>query len=184
MNNSVVVLTRTYHKDGDILEKNLISTINIFLNRNKYKFGIILDDESLEDHILGDYLLNRTDYIFYETLPNKYLELFQALAYPHMSWGYDRQQWSTFYFDTFVKEDIIGIVDSDSTFTSYLTNNNFIKDNKILIKGISPIAPYVNPYHKDNYIYMSGSHYENDNIALGFETKYNLMITNLMPIFF
>ena len=58
MSHKIIILTRTYFKDGDILMKNLCSTLNIFVNRDKYKFGIILDDETIKDHTLGELLLN------------------------------------------------------------------------------------------------------------------------------
>jgi hypothetical protein len=187
MNNKIIILTRTFFKDEEILIKNLCKTFNIFVNRDKYKLGVILDDETKEDHILGDKLLNNilADNVYYEPLRSDYKDLFQALAYPCMSWGYDRQQWSTFYMDTYVEQDIIGVVDSDSTFTSYLTDESiFTKNGKIKIKCIKPVAPYINPHSKTDIIYISGSHYDNDNIALKFEAEYNLMITNIMPIFF
>lgn len=185
---SVVILTRTYCKDGNILQKNLISTLNIFVNRDKYKFGIILDDETLEDHHLGDHLLNNkmTDYIYYEALPDNHRELFQALAYPYMHWGYDRQQWSTFYMDTFVEEDIIGIVDSDSTFTTYLTDENiFSKEGKIKILGIKPTSEWVHWCPESSgFKFKNGSQHENDDVALKFPTEYDCMATNIMPFFF
>lgn len=187
MSNKIIILVRSYFKDEEILIKNLCKTFNVFVNRDKYKLGVILDDETKEDHILGDNLLVNmlVEHIFYEPLHCDYKNLFQALAYPSMPWGYDRQQWSTFYMDTYVDEDIIGVVDSDTTFTSYLTDETiFTTNGKIKLKGIKPIAPYINPQTKIGNIYISGSHYENDKIALRFDTDYNLMITNIMPMFF
>jgi hypothetical protein len=186
---SIIILTRTYYKDANILEKNLCSTLNIFLNRDKYKFGIILDDESLEDHELGNKLLkdDKTDYIYYEPLPDNHLKLFQALAWSEMRWGYDRQQWSTFYMDIFAQQDIIGVVDSDSTFTSYLTDEAIMTlDGKIKIKGIKPLKDWEHwcIELKNTFIFKDGSQYSNDDFALKFKTEYALMETNIMPIFF
>jgi hypothetical protein len=185
---SIVILTRTYFRDSDILIKNLCSTLNIFVNNEKYKFGVILDDESEEDHKLGDYLINNKmiDYIYYEPLPNNNRDLFQALAYPNMSWGYDRQQWSTFYMDTFVKENVVGVVDSDSTFTSYLTNEDiFTETGKIKLKGVKPLSTWKHWYPEcSSYVFTNGSMYINDNVALNFDTKFELMATNIMPMFF
>ena len=160
----IIILTRTYFKDSKILIQNLCKTLNIFVNRDKYKFGIILDDERLEDHILGDNLIKNmlTDFIYYEPLPSNYKELFQALAFPEMksNWGYDRQQWSTFYMDIYVQDNIIGIVDSDSTFTSYLTDETIFSSNgKIKLKGIKKRSIWIN-----------------DDIALKFNTTIELMV--------
>jgi hypothetical protein len=188
MNNKIIILTRTFFKHEDILIQNLCKTLNVFVNRDKYKFGVILDDESNEDHILGDKLLNNmlADNIYYEPLNSDYQQLFQALAYPHMSWGYDRQQWSTFYMDTYVKEDIIGVVDSDSTFTSYLTDETiFTTNGKLKIKGVKPNYTWKHWYTEySDFIFVNGSQYMNDNIALKFDTEVELMFTNIMPIFF
>ena len=184
----VIILSRTYHKDGDILIKNLCSTLNIFVNRNKYKFGVILDDESHEDHTLGDLLISTglTDYIYYEPLPDNHLNLFQALAYPCHHWGYDRQQWSTFYMDTFTDHDVIGVVDSDSTLTSYLTDEViFTNDNKIKLKGVKPLVGWKHwAKESESYVFKNGAQHKNDDVALKFETTIDLMATNMMPIFF
>lgn len=185
---SVIILTRTFFGHADILKRNLISTTNVFLNRNKYKFGVILDDESEKDHELGNTLLanESADIVCYEPLPENHREFFQALAYPTMPWGYDRQQWSTFYMDTYVNQDVIGIVDSDSTFTSYLTDENiFTKDGKIKVLGVKPLATWkhwVPGFWW--YVFVDGSQYINDDEALKFKTTYDLMCTNIMPMFF
>ena len=154
------------------------------MNRDLFKFGIILDDENAEDHHLGDEILNNdySDYVKYEPLPPNHLKLFQALAfYPHFSWGYDRQQWSTFYMDLYSESDIIGVVDSDSTFTSYLTYENILTDDgRIRLHAVAPLASW------NNRLFPSGdgSQYYNDKIALGFKTPYELMVTSRMPMFF
>lgn len=188
MTNKIIILTRTYFKDEQILIKNLCNTLNVFVNRDKYKFGIILDDETTEDHTLGDKLLNSriADYIYYEPLDCDYKNLFQSLAFKGMSWGYDRQQWSTFYMDTYVEEDIIGVVDSDSTFTSYLTDEIvFAKNGKIKIKGIKPLSTFKHwSIESSDYVFKNGSQYENDEVALKFSTEFGVMESNLMPIFF
>lgn len=149
---------------------------------------MILDDESLEDHKLGGLLTSTelADYIYYEPLPDNHLKLFQALAYPCHHWGYDRQQWSTFFMDIFTDHDVIGIVDSDSTFTSYLTDEViFTNDNKIKLKGIKPLVGWKHwcP-ESSSYVFKNGSQHTNDDIALKFETTIDLMATNMMPMFF
>lgn len=188
MTPSIIILTRTYYKDGTILQNNLLSTADVFINRKKYSIGVILDNESIEDHNLGNKLINnkKIDNIYYEDLPNNNHELFQALAYPNMHWGYDRQQWSTFYMDTFVNHDIIGIVDSDSTFTTYLTDENiFTNDGKIKIMGIKPLKSWVHWSNETKwYKFKDGAQHENDDIALQFQTIYDCMATNIMPFFF
>lgn len=181
---TINILTRTYHKDGDILVRNLVSTLNLFVNREIFKFGVVLDDESEKDHRLGNELLAKSyvDYVRYEPLPPNHLSLFQALAfYPYFSWGYDRQQWSTFYMDQYSDSDIIGVVDSDSTFTTYLTYEDVLtKDGRIRLHAVAPLASW------NNWLFPlgNGSQYCNDGIALGFHPPYDLMNTNRMPMFF
>jgi hypothetical protein len=181
---TIDILTRTYYKDGDILVRNLITTLNLFVNREIFKFGVVLDDESDKDHHLGNELLQKkfVDYVRYEALPPNHLTLFQALAfYPSFSWGYDRQQWSTFYMDLHSNSDIIGLVDSDSTFTTYLTYENVLtEDGRIRLHVITPLASW----HNWLFPFGDGSQYCNDKIALGFNTPYDTMNTNRMPMFF
>ena len=188
VNPTVVILTRTFYGHAEILKKNLISTANVFLNRNKYTLAAILDDERSQDHILGDELLEngRVDVVYYEPLPDNYKKLFQALAYPCMPWGYDRQQWSTFYMDAYVTQDIVGIVDSDSTFTSYLTDENiYTSDGKIKLFGLKPLSTWKHWCPESSYyVFKDGAQHINDDVALKFDTTYDLMCTNIMPMFF
>ena len=179
----VDIITRTFHKHGDILVHNLVSTMDLFVNRNIFKLVVVLDDESQMDHELGNELLKKcyADSVYYETLPPKHLELFQALAFPVLPWGYDRQQWSTFYMDLYSDADIIGVVDSDSTFTSYLTYENILtEDGRILLHAISPKTYWKTQLH----ITSDGDQYSNDKVALGFHCEWDLMCTNRMPMFF
>ncbi len=180
---TVDIITRTFYKHEDILVRNLVSTMNLFVNRNTFKLVVVLDDESQMDHELGNDILKKgyADCVYYETLPSRHLELFQALAFPGLPWGYDRQQWSTFYMDLYSDADIIGVVDSDSTFTSYLTYENILtEEGKIRLHGISPKLYWKTPLH----ILTDGDQYINDKVALGFHCEWDLMCTNRMPMFF
>jgi hypothetical protein len=179
----VDIITRTFHKHIDILIRNLISTMDVFVNRNRFKLVVVLDDENLIDHQLGNDLLAKgyADSVRYEALPPRYRELFQATAFPGLPWGYDRQQWSTFYLDLYSDADIIGVVDSDSTFASYLTYENILSDDgRILLQGVSFKKSWKTPLHITN----DGDQFCNDAVALGFYCPWDLMSTNRMPMFF
>jgi len=180
----VDIMTRTYYKDSDILYSNLISTLNLFVNRDVFKFVILLDDENEKNHELGDKILNNSfaDKVFYLSLPENHENIFQGVAFgPNYGRGYDRQQYDTFFFDRYSDATIIGAVDSDSTFVSYMTMSNILtKSGKIKLHVISPKSE-MNLY---NCIFGEGSQYCNDKIALGVPTPYDAMITDRMPIFF
>lgn len=179
----VDIMTRTFYKHEDILVRNLVSTMNLFVNRNTFKLVVVLDDESEEDHQMGNRLLANgyADSVCYEALPPRHLELFQATAFPGLPWGYDRQQWSTFYMDLYSDADIIGVVDSDSTFVSYLTYENILtNDGRILLHGVYFDKSWDTPLH----LISDGDQFCNDEVALGFYCPWDLMSTNRMPMFF
>ncbi len=188
MTSSIGIFTRTFSGHEPILRRNLLSTASVFVNRSKYQLGIVLDNETAADHRMGDQLLaeDKLDVVRYEDLPDNHRALFQALAYPWMPWGYDRQQWSTFYMDTFTDRDVIGVVDSDSTFTSYLTDERiFTPDGKIKLHGVKPLSSWKHwSAESKKYVFKNGAQHVNDDIALKFDTEYDLMCTNLMPMFF
>jgi len=194
-NKKVSIIVRTYHKDKQILIDNLISTLNIFVNRNLFKFVVVLDEESKEDHFLGEYLLKNdyVDSVIFEKLPNDWKDLFKGISFesPRNRWGYDRQQWSTFYMDKHSEDDIIGVVDSDSTFFTYITKENiFTNDGRVIVNAylITPEnVKKANPLFRKceiKNILKYGNAYINDKVALKEESPYECMLTNRMPMWF
>jgi len=183
------IITRTYYKDQNQLNVNLIKTFKLFCCNLNCNLNIVLDDESNDDHILGNKLINDNlvDNIYYEKLPNNWKELFQGISFKGVygRWGYDRQQWSTFYFDKYSDKNIIGVVDSDSTFFSYVRPKDIFFENKIKLHVVLPkIHHFNNRLSNMAKSYGEGDHYKNDKVALKIDTPYEYMYTNRMPIFF
>jgi hypothetical protein len=184
MNYKIDIITRTFFGHKEILENNLIQTLKLFTDKDKYHFGVVLDNESEKDHELGKYLLENklVDYVKYEDLPENHINMFTGAAF-RTSPGYDRQQWSTFYLDKYTESDIIGVVDSDSTFRTYLTPEIiFNNEGKIKIPCMKPTLN-MQPWYNGTRPYI-GSFYQNDSPTLKFETVVDVMPTNNMPFFF
>lgn len=186
---SVEILVRTYHGDEQQLRDNLLPTLRIFVNRREFRFTAILDEESSADHTLGDQLSREgiCDRVIYEALPRDWKRLFQGVAFPppYNRWGYDRQQWSTFYMDAHSDRDVLGVVDSDATFYSYLTRKNiFSADGRINLTVCRPSS--ASPWKIARMLARSehGCAYRNDKVALGEESPYECMMNNRMPIWF
>ena len=186
---SVEILVRTYHGDEQQLLHNLIPTLKIFVNRREYRFTAVLDEEATADHVLGDRLSAQglCDRVLYEPLPPNWRQLFPGVAFPppYNRWGYDRQQWSTFYMDAYSERDILGVVDSDATFYTYLTRQNILSDEEKII--LSVYRPTVkSPSYLVRRLARSedGCAYRNDKLALGEESPYESIMTNRMPIWF
>lgn len=186
---SVELLVRTYKGDEQPLLHNLIPTLEIFVNRREYRFTVVLDEESAADHALGDRLLaqGRCDRVLYEPLPPDWRTLFQGVAFPppYNRWGYDRQQWSTFYMDVHSERDIVGVVDSDATFYTYLTRKNILsEDGKVILTLFRPTE--TSPWATARMLTRSedGCAYRNDKVALREGATYECMMTSRMPIWF
>ena len=181
------IVTRTYYKHEKKLYCNLINTYHLFFSNLNCNLNIVLDDESLEDHKLGNKLITSklVNKIYYEKLPDNWKELFQGISFggAYGRWGYDRQQWSTFYFDKYSNNEIIGCVDSDSTFFSFLRPRDIFYDNKIKLHVVTPNYNHTNK----TFYFLSkndGDTYRNDKVALKIKTPYEYMRTIRMPIFF
>lgn len=186
---SIEILARTYHGDELQLLHNLIPTLGIFVNRREYRFSLVLDEECAADHALGARLLanDLCDRVSYEPLPSDWKNLFQGVAFPppYNRWGYDRQQWSTFYMDAQSDRDVLGVVDSDATFYTYLTRQNiFSGDGRIMLTVCRPSR--LSPWEVARMLVRSEDEcaYRNDKVALGEDSPYECMMTNRMPIWF
>ncbi len=186
---SVEILVRTYHGDEQQLRHNLIPTLGIFVNRREFPFAVVLDEEAGADHALGDRLSAEglCDRLVYEPLPSDWRRLFQGVAFPppRNRWGYDRQQWSTFYMDTHSERDVLGVVDSDATFYSYLTRKNiFSGDGRVLLSAYRLSRDSRSHLVRRLARSEDGCAYRNDRVALGEDAPYDGMLPNRMPIWF
>jgi len=151
---TIEILCRAYHGDERKLFSNLLATANVFVDRRAFRLTLVLDDESAQDHALGDRILKEklVDRVLYEALPDNWTSLFKGIAFPppYNRPGYDRQQWSTFHMDRYSDADIIGVVDSDATFFSYLTPENVTDaEGRIKLHVVRPTVASPVPLLRD-----------------------------------
>lgn len=81
--------------------------------------------------------------------------------------GYVQQLYSTFFFDNYTDADIIGIVDADVIFNTFLTIQSIIDTQGRLFKAA-----------------LHGNHFKADAICLKEDVNINFMSTEVMPQFF
>ncbi|CAF1183423.1 unnamed protein product [Adineta steineri] len=157
------LIVRTFAGHLYRMNKWYIPTVNMFVDRNTIDVLFVLDDESREDHILGDCLKKHNYSIKYEASP-AFTKTKGNIK------GYDRQQWSTFYMDYLSNSDYIGVIDADGMlftfmhpFYSIFASND---DKRIMLKP------------------MAGDHYHEDKLALKFDNTLDFMWTNRMPMWY
>lgn len=176
--NDICIMSRTYSGDRWNAARTLLPSVQMFLNRLKFDFYMVLDDESQEDHQWAECLVESFDnvQIKYQAQPEYWEKLFHGAAFGRVNpkkyarAGYDRQQWSTFFLDEVAEphHEIIGAIDADGCFYSYLTRENILApDGRIKLR-----AAHAN------------SHYQMDQAALGMPTPYDFMYIDRMPITF
>eukprot|EP00996_Jenningsia_fusiforme_P001096 NODE_2000_length_1330_cov_6.534738_g1816_i0.p1 GENE.NODE_2000_length_1330_cov_6.534738_g1816_i0~~NODE_2000_length_1330_cov_6.534738_g1816_i0.p1 ORF type:complete len:384 (-),score=52.81 NODE_2000_length_1330_cov_6.534738_g1816_i0:49-1200(-) len=140
---SVHVWIRTY--SGDTTWAHMcMKTLALFVHWNT---TVVLDEESAADHRYGRALHRRPPYpaIRYEGLPAKADEMFSLCGlvkrkpkhcHRMHSFGYNRQQYSTFFADQHVPAtaEVIALMDSDALFQTVPTPADvFTADGKIIV---------------------------------------------------
>ena len=105
------------------------------------KTVIVLDEESQADHEFGEIVINHTRKHFpeyrlevkYEALPKdkRVLEFPGAPKSP----GYNRQLWSSFFFDLYTNDPIIAWMDSDVAFITPVTKSSIFSNTKLRVLG-------------------------------------------------
>jgi len=162
------IVVRTFWKDEDRMTQYLLPNIRMFVNRDMFDFVVVLDDESSADHRYGHCLEKESFTVKYESYPPD-SSIFQGVAcMGFKSKGYDRQQWSTFHLDLQSEREILGAIDSDACIFTYLTEASVLtNDGRIILRALST---------RDSYVA--------DQDALGFDTPFNFMWTDRMPIWF
>lgn len=168
----VELVLRMFHGRIAKLHERFLPTLN-FVHPN-ITLNVILDNETKKDHDFG-VCLNKNAINFshkinthYSSASNLEWGLFRKAYGRHGTPipGYDRQNYDTFFFDKYSSADIIGIVDADSCFTSYMPYNYPLKDGRVVI-------------HATRYDHWSG-----DTMALNFSPFYDVMWTDTFPQFF
>eukprot|EP00947_MAST-08B_sp_MAST-8B-sp1_P005956 g5956.t1 len=158
----------------------LIPTMSMFVDgTGQFPLTVVLDDESPRDHAYGTCLEASVPFVrvCYEPLPPDWRSVFHGTAdldNPSTARpGYDRQQWSTFYLDRHVSEDLIGVVDSDACLYSFLTRESVLAaDGRVILRAMAGGDDYYG---------------EGDALALGInnskaELRWDFMWTEKMPI--
>ena len=105
------------------------------------KIVLVLDEESEMDHEFGEIIPNHIrarfpDYeleVLYEALPKdeNVLEFQRA---PRDA-GYNRQLWSSFFFDLYTNDPIIGWMDSDAAFITPVTKSMIFSGKRLRVLG-------------------------------------------------
>ena len=120
---------------------DLFRTTVLFWPSSYGKILVLLDEESEEDHVFGDKILDQTKKYFpdyklevqYEALPEEKSTLdFPGMPQPP---GYNRQLWSSFFVDLFTNDSIIAWMDNDAAFITPVTKFMIFTGTKLRILG-------------------------------------------------
>jgi hypothetical protein len=132
---SLSIMCRAY--SGSILEYYNVFLVgyHLFWPKNQWTNSdlvVVLDDESELDHRMGSVLANLPPYpkVYYEKMPSE-----QTFCAQDRRIGYSRQQYSNFYSDLYSDKDFIGIVDSDSIFSTMVIPETLFVKGKPRIYG-------------------------------------------------
>ncbi|CAH3164096.1 unnamed protein product [Porites lobata] len=116
---------------------DLFRTTVLFWPSSYGKILVLLDEESEEDHVFGDKILDQTKKYFpdyklevqYEALPKEKSTLdFPGMPQPP---GYNRQLWSSFFMDLFTNDSIIAWMDNDAAFITPVTKSMIFTGTKL-----------------------------------------------------
>jgi len=169
---SIELVVRSYAGDKVRCTDMLIQSMHMFVDSQKYATSFILDDESAADHEWGEVLRHSYNFtVFYEKMPpNDALSVKPFGEYGqhrYGSIGYNRQLYSQFFLDQYSSADIIGLVDCDNLFQTFLTDEIvYDKDDRVRISAV----------HHNNYY--------NEPSALKTPIAFGTMETEVMPKFF
>jgi len=163
-------------QDRALYEERLRLHLRMFADPHVYSITLVLDDDVDENHEWSAQIRNSSshfvEFIAYASLPEDHVELFDGIGRGYQkSRGYDRNQWNNFHSDLYAQRGsrIIAVVDSDTCIHTFITPEDYLtKDGKIILHATA-----------------GGSHWAaGDSIALGFVPEYDLMWTDIFPIFF
>jgi len=133
------IVLRTFAGDGLRMTRFMLPNVRMFLDPNKYKFIVVLDEENPFDHQYGECLEQENYAVGYEPEPWNTARLFgQGGDVKAKGAGFDRAQWSTFYLDLQTDSDVIGVVDADACLFSYVSDDTlFTDDGRLWLRGHS-----------------------------------------------
>lgn len=180
-NSTMEIMLVTYTGSRDALFRLLIPGLHRFLNPLNFTVTAVLDDESPKEHQFGSELEQLGLKVRYNEANLEALKTRPFVKYGNQSgdryasMGYTRQSYTTWFFDQYSDSEIIGIIDSDVSITSYMLPSSLISGKQIILHGV-----------------WDGGTYLNDYVALGLNRTnangtinrlFDLMITNYMPQF-
>ena len=141
---SISLFVRMSGKRPDHRERylcNVFRTAVLFWPPSFGNFVIALDEESQEDHEFAEKLKTQAQKYFPDRNLNSFMSLFQkkqdTLAFqgsPKPA-GYNRQLWSSFFFDLLSNDTVIAWMDSDSAFFTPVTKSTIFNGTKLRVLG-------------------------------------------------
>ena len=139
-----------------------------FVDPEKFPLLVILDEESPKDKRWGQQLVHSDSniYVAYEPFAGDVLNV--RPFGPPKSVGYTRQLYSTFFFDLHTDADVIGVVDTDTEFSTFLTYDTIFDSLGRILQA---------ELHGDEF-------YPGDALCLGEHVNKSTMNTEVMPIWF
>ena len=118
LSDRLVLMVRTCKAKAEIMRTMLLHSLLTFWNPDRFgHLIVILDQESLDDHNLGDQIEAT-----YKWISVKYEDPTERIYHNH---GHHRTQWSNFYCDKYTDKEFVGIVDTDSLLVTLPTENDF-----------------------------------------------------------
>ncbi|KAK6179379.1 hypothetical protein SNE40_011758 [Patella caerulea] len=138
---SMTLTIRTTSNPGFLkfLFCTLLRTVSIYWSKHLGNVAIILDEESVHNQQLENTLKAYQEKMginfdfYHESLPKDARVL---KAFPKAPAGYNRQLYSSFIMDTFIKTPVIAWTDTDSKFITPVTMENIFNGNKLRVKGM------------------------------------------------
>ena len=128
LSSRLVLLVRTCTAKAETMRTDLLHSLLTFWNPNR--FGgmiIVLDDESINDHIMGGQLEEMFGWIT--------VKYEHPMADIYHNFGHHRTQWSNFYCDNYTNKEFVGIVDTDSLLVTLPIEEDFFVNDKPVIQA-------------------------------------------------
>ncbi|CAB4017046.1 Hypothetical predicted protein [Paramuricea clavata] len=121
---------------------DFLRTAVLFWPASYGKLVLVFDQESSLDHKLANILERQFHQFFpdrkleilYELLPMNY-ETLLKLPWPKRDTGYNRQIWSSFFNDLYTNDTVIAWVDSDTAFSTPVTQNSMYNGTRLRVIG-------------------------------------------------
>ena len=164
---SVALVMRTFHGHRHKYRKQLRPSLERFVNPQLFPLLIILDGESKADHSWA-HELSLEHHVQFEHHPGNILNI---RPNGHSGYyggeGYARQLYSTFFLDNSTDADVIGVIDADNEFNTYLTYESIF----------DPQGRILHPL-------IHGDPFPGDSLCLREVVNMSAMSTEVMPLWF